>query len=163
MAAYETAKEVGTYDMWQIHLERTDLQKRYLDRWNAAGLDGIICPTAPYATVEHGKFKYVGYTCVYNCLDYAAVSFPSGIAVDKSLDELSAEDKSGEPLSEIDKVTREDCESLRVKYLVFGCADLRKTDNAEAIHGQPISLQIVARRLEEEKLLGMAGRILEAL
>ncbi|KAH7055667.1 acetamidase [Macrophomina phaseolina] len=144
MAAYEDAKELGVYDMWQIHLERTDLQKRYLDRWNAAGLDGIICPTCPYATVEHGKFKYVGYTCVYNCLDYSAVSFPSGIAVDRALDELSAEEKSREPFSEFDKVTREDY-------------------NVEAVHGQPISLQIVARRLEEEKVLGMAGRIIEAL
>lgn len=109
MAAYAEAKEVGVYDMWQIHLERTDLQKRYLDRWNVAELDGIICPTSPYATVEHGNFKYVGYTCVYNCLDYSAVSFPSGIAVDKTVDELSAEDKSREPFSDIDKVTREDC------------------------------------------------------
>lgn len=109
MAAYETATETGVYDMWQIHLERTDLQKRYLDRWNAADLDGIICPTAPYATVEHSKFKYVGYTCVYNCMDYAAVSFPTGMAVDKAVDGLSPEEKSREPFSEFDKVTRDDC------------------------------------------------------
>ncbi len=35
-------------------------------------------PTTPYASVEHGDFKYVGYTGVFNVLDYAAVSFPTG-------------------------------------------------------------------------------------
>jgi amidase len=37
-------------------------------------------PTTPYASVEHGDFKYVGYTGVFNVLDYAAVSFPTGFS-----------------------------------------------------------------------------------
>jgi amidase len=39
-------------------------------------------PTCPYATVGHGEFEYVGYTGVYNVVDYSAVSFPSGVTVD---------------------------------------------------------------------------------
>lgn len=31
------------------------------------------------------------------------------------------------------------------------------------MHGLPISLQLVARRLEEEKVLAMGERVLEAL
>lgn len=58
MAAYGTAKELGTYDMWQIHLERTDLQKRYLDRWNEAGIDAILCPTTPFSSVKNGQFNH---------------------------------------------------------------------------------------------------------
>jgi amidase len=43
MKAYETAPELGVYDMWQIHRERTGLAKMYLDRWNAcSGLDIIL-------------------------------------------------------------------------------------------------------------------------
>lgn len=58
MEAYEKATELGTYDMWQLHLERTDLQKRYLDRWNQAGIDAILCPTTPFATTKHGHFQH---------------------------------------------------------------------------------------------------------
>jgi hypothetical protein len=36
-------------------------------------------------------------------------------------------------------------------------------DNVDAIHNMPISLQIVGRRLEEEKVLWMTDKILEAL
>jgi amidase len=36
-------------------------------------------------------------------------------------------------------------------------------DNPKDVHGMPISLQLVARRLEEEKLLSMLETVLKAL
>lgn len=58
MEAYKAAKELGTSEMWQLHLDRVEYQKRYLDRWNEAGIDAILCPTTPYSSVENGKFKH---------------------------------------------------------------------------------------------------------
>lgn len=58
MEAYAVAKELGTYEMWQLHLERTEFQNRYLDRWNKAGIDAILCPTIPFNTVKNGKFQH---------------------------------------------------------------------------------------------------------
>ncbi|KAF2083518.1 fatty-acid amide hydrolase [Saccharata proteae CBS 121410] len=141
MQAYASATEAGCYDLWQLHLERTALQKRYLDRWNAAGIDGLLCPTTPYATVAHGKFGYVGYTCVFNILDYAAVSFPSGVVADAERDGGM---ERGVWYGEVDEKTE------------------REYD-AAGVHGMPVSLQLVARRLEEEKVLAMTERVLEAL
>jgi len=46
MEHYGTAEELGVYDMWQIHRKRNEFCKAYLDRWNAAGIDGIICEYA---------------------------------------------------------------------------------------------------------------------
>jgi amidase len=43
MQAYSVAEEVGVHSMWQMHLERTQFCKEYLDRWNTAGLDAILC------------------------------------------------------------------------------------------------------------------------
>jgi amidase len=44
MQMYSVAKELGTHSMWQLQLERTDLCKAYLDRWNRYdGLDAILC------------------------------------------------------------------------------------------------------------------------
>lgn len=106
MHPYSVARELGTAEMWRLHLERTDFQNRHLDRWNKAGLDALLLPTIPFNTVRHGTFKHgrllavfyvvchdsltkellVGYTGVYNVLDYSAVSFPTGLNVIEGVD-----------------------------------------------------------------------------
>lgn len=37
------------------------------------------------------------------------------------------------------------------------------SDDADAVHGMPISLQLVARRLEEEKAIAMVKHILDVI
>lgn len=106
MKAYETASELGTHEMWQLHRERTALGKVYLEKWNACkGLDAILSPTTPYTSVKHGDFQYVGYTGIWNVLDYSALSFPTGLVADKSLD-----GPSGESLNELDAQVQSKCE-----------------------------------------------------
>ncbi|KAG9946396.1 acetamidase, partial [Aureobasidium melanogenum] len=141
MLAYKDATEIGVHALWQLQAKRTKLCKDYLDRWTQAGLDGILCPTTPFATVEHGKFKHVGYTGVFNILDYSAVSFPSGIEADKQLDKAES---GTEPFSQLD-------------------AQIQAEYNAEAVHGMPVSLQLVANRLEEEKAVAMTRVVMEGL
>ncbi|OCL12251.1 amidase [Glonium stellatum] len=142
MRAYREAEEMGVHAMWQLQLERTGLQKQFLDQWSSyGGLDAILCPTTPYSSVEHGKFKYVGYTGVFNIVDYAAVSFPCGVIADKEIDRPKP---SHRPLSELDK-------EIRADY------------SQHVVHGMPVSLQLVAGRLEEEKVLEITRVVLEAL
>lgn len=110
MAAYANATEMGCYDLWQLHLERNDLCKSSLEAWAACeGLDGILSPTTPYSTVEHGDFKHVGYTAIWNILDYPAVSFPSGFKVDRDID---AGVKTDGFLSKLDEKIQGICEYL---------------------------------------------------
>jgi amidase len=123
MAVYQTATELGTHDMWQLHLDRTELQREFLDQWiSYEGLDAILCrsrqpllsilayrvlgPSTPYASVEHGGFKYVGYTGVFNVVDYSAVSFPCGVIVDKAKDRVPPDYA---PLSEICEDIQSNC------------------------------------------------------
>lgn len=142
MQAYSKAEEMGVHAMWKLHLERTELQKKFLDQWNSyGGLDAILCPTTPYSSVEHGKFKYVGYTGVFNIVDYAAVSFPCGVIVGKEIDQPKPWHR---PHSDLDK-------EVYAEY------------SQHVVHGMPVSLQLVARRLEEEKVLEMTREIIEAL
>ncbi|KAI3336347.1 amidase [Xylariaceae sp. AK1471] len=142
MEGYGNAHELGALEYWHLHLERQELQKRYLDRWKKADIDAILCPVTPYSTVENGKFRHVGYTGVYNVLDYACMSFPTGITVDQAAD--VPQNDTYQPLSDMDKV-------IQSEY------------NAEAVHGMPISLQLVAQRLEEEKCIEMCKVVLKAL
>ncbi|KAF2661866.1 acetamidase-like protein [Lophiostoma macrostomum CBS 122681] len=142
MEMYQTATELGTYGMWQLQLDRSELQREFLDQWMSyEGLDALLCPTTPYASVEHGDFKYVGYTGVFNVVDYSAVSFPCGVFADKAQDQFSPDYA---PLSEI-------------------CRNVQSTYKADNVHGMPVSLQLVSKRLEEEKLLSMTATVLQAI
>ncbi|THX02884.1 acetamidase [Aureobasidium pullulans] len=105
----------------------------------------------------HGKFKHVGYTGVFNILDYSAVSFPSGIYADSELDEAETGIKT---LSQMDAQIQAECEYFSQAGSEKANAGL---DNAGAVHGMPVSLQLVASRLEEEKALAMTRVVLEGL
>ncbi|CAG9943934.1 unnamed protein product [Clonostachys rosea f. rosea IK726] len=140
MEAYSVARDLTTSEMWKLHLERSEFQGRYLDRWTKAGIDALLVPTIPFNTVRHGAFKHVGYTGVYNVLDYSATSFVTGLTVDKSIDQLNGY----EPLGDICKAVNDDYD-------------------AELMHGLPISLQLVAQRLEEEKVIAMTKHVLEVI
>ncbi|KAI2621857.1 amidase [Xylaria nigripes] len=142
LAAYGFSRELGAMECWHLNIERNELQKRYLDRWKAAGIDALLTPATPFSGVRNEKFKHVGYTGVYNVLDYTAIVFPTGVLVDAAVDLPS---KNAPPfLSDLDKV-------IRNEY------------DAEVVHGLPINVQLVAQRLEEEKCLEMCKVVLEAL
>ncbi|KAL4767758.1 amidase signature domain-containing protein [Aspergillus nidulans var. acristatus] len=141
MKAYEDAAELGVHEMWQLHLKRNTLCKSYLDRWNESGIDAVLCPATPYSTVEHGKFAYVGYTGVFNVLDYPGVSFPCGVKADKNLDKPYV---NHQPLSDID-------------------AQIQNDYSAESVHDMPVNLQLVGRRLEDESALAITDVILKAI
>ncbi|KAI2636380.1 amidase [Hypomontagnella submonticulosa] len=142
MTMYSTARELSALEYWALHLERQEYQKRYLDRWLGAGIDALLCPTTPYSSVENGKFRHVGYTGVFNVLDYACISFPTGVTVDKSVDVALGD--TYKPLSDLDK-------TIQAEY------------NPNAVHGMPINLQLVAQRLEEEKCVEMCKTVLGTL
>jgi len=150
MKDYEQATygHLSTYEMWQLHLERTAFAKKYLDRWNASvertstgrPIDGIILPVTPFAASLKGKYKHVGYTGVWNILDYPAATFPVTRA-DASVD---VKDPDYKPVSELDK-------------------DIWEGYDAEKYHGGPVSIQVVGPRLNDEKVLEMVDVITKSL
>ncbi|KAM3492014.1 hypothetical protein MY3957_004672 [Beauveria namnaoensis] len=141
MEAYRHAQPMSVYDVWKLQTERTAFQNANLDRWNDAGLDALLLPTTPYVTHKHSGTRHVAYTAVGNILDVSAVSFPTGLNVDKNIDIVGQ-----------DYVPRSDvCEAINTEY------------DANLVDGMPISLQLVARKLEEEKVLGMTKSVLQAL
>lgn len=138
MKQYADAPNMTVYDLWQLQKQRTALQKMYLDRWAACeGLDAILGPTTPYAAPKSGQFKTVGYTGIFNLLDYSCTSFPTGLLADKEIDLYPSDFKS---LGEQDDVTKADYDAAEV-------------------HGIPISLQLTGRRLEDEKVMALTEKM----
>lgn len=96
-------------------------------------VDVILCPATAQAAPKLDTARYWGYTAQWNLLDYPAVVFPVS-RVSEAADGAKAEYK---PRNEKDKENWE----LWDKYGAKGYVDA------------PVSLQIVGRRYEDERVI----------
>jgi Asp-tRNA(Asn)/Glu-tRNA(Gln) amidotransferase A subunit family amidase len=125
---------VGELAYW--YEEREAYRKEYALHWNKHGIDALLCPVGPGVAPKHNTAKYWSYTSQWNLLDYPAVVFPV-CKVDKEVDQW---DDKGKALSGLDE-------------------DNRKLWELEEFHGMPVDLQLVGRRFEDEKILGILEHI----
>ncbi|KPI38036.1 Acetamidase [Cyphellophora attinorum] len=139
-ALVNRAPAISVYDYWQLNKQKIRLQKAYYDKWNACQgpsgrkVDVLLTPTMPHTALPHKGCRWVGYTKIWNFLDYPAVVFPAGRA-DKQRD--GGLDSNHVPRNEADawNWSRYDCVSM---------------------HGHPVGLQIIGPRFSEETVLGAA-------
>ncbi|CCM00797.1 uncharacterized protein FIBRA_02839 [Fibroporia radiculosa] len=112
-------------------------REAYREQWHQylqdQALDFVITVPNAHPAVPHGGmkdgWKSCGYTFLWNLLDYSAGVLPV-THVDETKDALSA----FKPRNAVE----------RGAYKIY---------NAEKMHGLPVGVQIVGRRLEEEKVL----------
>ncbi|MCJ1375386.1 hypothetical protein MMC20_006621 [Loxospora ochrophaea] len=145
-------------DLWSWTAKRETYRRAYAKVWNdtASGtnqsgelegmVDVILCPVGPGAAPPLDNSKYWGYTSQWNLLDYPALVFPVS-KVDPQVDGI---DRSYEPINEKDQFNYDLCLSFRF----FGTTShqLILPDDPEKYKGAPISLQLVGRRYEDEKV-----------
>ncbi|KAB8267666.1 amidase signature domain-containing protein [Aspergillus minisclerotigenes] len=138
-ALVNRSKAISVYEYWQLNKQKVALQKRYLDKWNAIRspsgrpVDILLAPTTPHPAVPHRRLRWVGYTKIWNLLDYPAVTFPVDevrVAVDGVL-------KTYQPRNELDAWN-------------WDLYDVK------AMEGHPINVQVIGKKLNEEKVLGAA-------
>lgn len=135
---------ISVYDYWQLNRRKIALQQAYLDRWAATAVDALITPPMPHTAVPHQSCAWVGYTKVWNVLDYPALVLPAGNAAPQDLDApwdhlgLPVPSGSGHPMD-------------AANHALWTAHGARMT----ALR-LPVNVQIVCRKLEEEKLLGIA-------
>jgi amidase len=135
------------YQYWQLNKQKLAAQKRFLDLWNSTKsaktgnhIDILLAPVMPHSAVPHRKCRWVGYTKVFNFVDYPAVVLPAG-RVSKQLDDEAARTMSAyQPRNTLDEWN----------WNLF---------DIDTMNDMPIGVQVVARRLQEEKALGAAKAI----
>ncbi|KAF8239945.1 amidase signature enzyme [Tricholoma matsutake] len=118
-------------------------------QWIESGLDFVL--TVPHAlpAFKHGESEKTtlmsaGYTCIFSLLDYPAGVLPVDF-VDKDIDRLQEGFFSSAEYNSMNSVAKG-------AYSVY---------DSETMHGLPLGIQVVGRRLEEEKVLeGM--KVIEA-
>ncbi|KAF2994373.1 hypothetical protein E8E13_001705 [Curvularia kusanoi] len=142
-ALVDRAPPISVYEYWQLNKRKVAAQQAYQDMWSRARapsgrvVDLLLTPTMPHTAVPHRSCRWVGYTKLFNFLDYTALSFPAG-KVSSELDPVALPEYT--PRNSLDAWNWE-------------------TYDLAMMDGHDIGLQIVGRRYEEEKVLGAAKQI----
>lgn len=154
LTAYKEASEKSKANpptvsgLWTLQAERNAYTKGMLDAWNATAelsgtgrpFDGVISPVTAYASCPRYTFAHVTYTSVWNITDQSSAVFP----VTRVTETDVRPDNLGEYRNAEEKAV---WDSYDPKVVI----------------GAPVGLQVVTRRLEEEKALALAGVAAKAL
>ncbi|KAK5952726.1 hypothetical protein OHC33_006318 [Knufia fluminis] len=121
--------------IWKKTIRREAFKTEYAAHWNATGaadghpVDVILCPVGPGAAPPLDHSRYWAYTSTWNLLDYPAMVFPYS-QVDQEKDKA---DEGYVPMNDQDDWNH-------------------KLYSPERYADAPISLQLVGRRCEDEKV-----------
>ncbi|KAM6537833.1 hypothetical protein FALCPG4_003736 [Fusarium falciforme] len=141
-------KPISVFEYWQLNKRKRALQQAYLEKWNSIlsprtgkPVDVLLMPPMPHPAVPHRATRWVGYTKVWNFVDYTALVIPAG--------KVKAEDCE----ATWDHASRNEIDEWNVKIW-----EENKRDMAEK--ELPIGVQLVGRNLDEEKVLAI-GKVLD--
>ncbi|OCK96647.1 amidase [Cenococcum geophilum 1.58] len=142
---------IGELSYWLE--EREAYRKEYAKVWNDTAiehnpqtgeLDGlvdvILCPAGPGVAPIHNTAKYWYYTSQWNLLNYPAIVFP----VDKVDPQRDRKEDGYKPMTRLDR-------------------ENWKLYDPETFAGLPVSLQLVGRRHEDEKVLAVLQYLQEKI
>ncbi|EFX04588.1 amidase protein [Grosmannia clavigera kw1407] len=136
----------SAFENWQLVAQREAYRDSWFHWWDSAELDILITP--PNATpalphdAMHDAVSSCGYTFLFNLLDYTTGILPV-THVDRTKDQLPAD--------------------FSLRKLNGVAQGAMKHYDADAMHGLPVAVQVVGRRLEEEKVLAAMKRVEDAL
>lgn len=143
-------KAISVYEYWQLNRRKWDMQQAYIEKWRfirspttGRAVDILLMPPMPHSAVPHAGCRWVGYTKVWNFLDYPALVIRGGKVSQEDLSEPWTYETRG-PEDEWNQKLWED------------------NGKEMASLGLPVGLQIVGRKLEEETVLA-AGKIIDDL
>ncbi|KAG6337079.1 hypothetical protein ID866_2032 [Astraeus odoratus] len=135
-------------EIFRLNAEREAFRARALEHWNATKnrtathrpVDAILCPVAPTLAPPHGTTSWWGYTSHWNLLDLPAVVFPVRQYSASEQDSFNP----GPPRNTVEEF-------------------IARQWKPETYDNAPIGLQLVGRRLNEERLLAILGAIEKAV
>ncbi|KAM3419149.1 hypothetical protein BST61_g5094 [Cercospora zeina] len=142
------SQQANVLDLMATNIAKREAQKAYMDYWNSTAaltntgrpVDAIICPVAPFPAARPKAYTYYNYTLWVNLLDYTSVVVPI-TNVDKNLDKKL---EKFQAVHEVDQKTQD-------------------TYDPEIYDGAHVSIQLVGRRLQEEKMIALAQYVGDAV
>ncbi|KAM0327046.1 hypothetical protein ACHAQA_006169 [Verticillium albo-atrum] len=141
-----TVKKLDQPGLWDLCRRRDAYRTRYAKAWNdtreqdGREVDVILGPASFGAATPHDQSRYWGYTSQWNLLDYPAAVFPvTTVDQEKDVKNSTYSPKNGEDQFVHDMYSPD-------KYV-----------------DAPVSLQVIGRRQEDEKVLAALEEIERAL
>ncbi|ERS96837.1 hypothetical protein HMPREF1624_07046 [Sporothrix schenckii ATCC 58251] len=136
----------SAFENWKLVAQREAYRARWFKWWDSTKFDVLLTP--PNATpalphdAMHDAVSSCGYTFLFNLLDYTAGVLPV-TRVDAKEDALPSD--------------------FSLRKLNGVAQGAMKHYDSVAMHGLPVGVQVVGRRLEEEKVLAAMKRVEDAL
>ncbi|KAF9066614.1 amidase signature domain-containing protein [Rhodocollybia butyracea] len=134
-------KDHTMHELWELLLERDALRAKYYAYWNSQRIDVLLCPAHHGPAQPLQTTKYWGYTSAFNCADFPAAVFPTGLTADPMLD---LKEEPRQSWSEAD-------------------AHSIATYEPNLFKNAPLSLQLVSKRHADETVLQALQEIEEVL
>jgi len=89
---YSIIGKSSVYDLWKLNDRVLKYREQVLTLWQAANLDGLICPVLPISAPPLGAsgniLDVIAYTAIYNLLDYSAGTVPVTTVNQLDIDKL---------------------------------------------------------------------------
>jgi len=136
---------------WELNQARNSFRTSYAKLWNETKVDAILCPNAPTASAIPNTSISLGYTAVWNLLDYAVVTFPAG----------RVHETDGTVIPPATNTPKGDMSNF-ISNLWYEKDEHGNALGPSRYKYAPVGLQLVARRFEEEKVLAMARVVVDA-
>lgn len=158
---------------WKLVAERESYRAGWFEWWNQTDVDFILCPPNATPAVPHDGMKDAVSSCGYTFLwNIVSPRKNSSNSCSTSLQSLSATDNVSVqldytagivPVTHVDKALDGLPTDFNIKKLNGVAQGAYKLYDAQAMHGLPVGVQVVGRRLEEEKVLAAMKRLEDAL
>ncbi|KAJ0415439.1 amidase signature domain-containing protein [Aspergillus carlsbadensis] len=105
------------------------------EAWNSGGkpLDALLWVTAPHTAVPFDKYTYLGFTGLFNLIDWPAMALPLNMFADKAIDKKVPI----APFNDLD-------------------AEIQDLYDEDSFHGLPLAVHLIGQRFEDEKLLAVS-------
>lgn len=131
---------ISLHKWWDLCSEVDEIKTIFLNFWTQQQLDAIIAPIMPSTSVKPYEKNTLGYTGVCNVCDLSSVVLPLGY-VNTEIDVL--EERAARNTLE---------QQIRKQY----------QDSIEIYDEMPVCLQLITKKLEEEKGLAIAKLVQQA-
>ncbi|KAL6239303.1 amidase signature domain-containing protein [Aspergillus navahoensis] len=127
----------------QLEEEKYTFQETYLAQWVASGIDALLLPVTPWVGYKPKRWvqssQWLGYSSLFNLLNYGAVTVPIGEA-DEELDH---------PVSGIDDDWKGHAPRNEADRFNYGQYDI------DLVKGMPVTVQIVGGKFGEERAVSV--------
>ncbi|TVY56326.1 Acetamidase [Lachnellula cervina] len=166
-ATYGTLKEQYTASqIAAVNVGKRAYQKEYMDYWNSTSaltgtgrpVDAVIAAVAPFAAARPDMYSYYGGNTVLSEEDVTAKLMMPGFSTIVNILDYST---SVLPVTKVDK----NIDVVDVGYVPLNAQDekVHLAYDPEIFDGAHVSVQIIGRRFQEEKVLALTEILGDAL